>query len=49
MRARADEALSAYICNVAQVRTSLQLACQLVASVETENVISHPAKPGRRR
>jgi len=49
MRARAEEALSAYVGNVAHVRTSLELACQLVASVESEHVISSPAKPGRRR
>lgn len=48
-RKRAEEALAAYVGNVAGVRTSLDRACKLVADVEANRRGRAPARPGRRR
>ena len=49
LRRRAEEALAAYVGNVAGVRVSLDLACKLIADVEANKRGGAPAKPGRRR
>jgi hypothetical protein len=49
LRKRAEEALAAYVGNIAGVRVSLDLACQLIAEVEAGKRGRAPAKPGRRR
>jgi hypothetical protein len=49
LRRRAEEALAAYVGNVAGVRVSLDLACKLIADVEARKRGRAPVKPGRRR
>jgi hypothetical protein len=49
LRSRAEEALAAYVGNVAGLRVSLDLACKLVAEVESSRRGRVPARPGRRR
>lgn len=49
LRSRAEEALAAYVGNVAGVRVSLDLACKLIADVEAARRARTRAKPGRRR
>lgn len=47
VRARAEEALKGYVGNARRVRTSLEIACQLIASVEAEAPRRQPPKPRR--
>jgi len=47
LRRRAEEALAAYVGNTADVRVSLDLACKLIADIESSR--RAPARPGRRR
>lgn len=49
LRRRAEEALAAYVGNTADVRVSLELACKLVAGIESGRRGQVAAKPGRRR
>ena len=49
VRERAEEALIAYIGNKARLRTSLELACQLIASAGSEHPTRTVARPGRKR
>jgi len=49
LRRRAEEALAAYVGNVAGVRVSLDLACKLIAEIEGSKRRQAPARPGRRR
>lgn len=49
LRRRANEALAAYVGNIAGVRTSLELACKRIDNIEAARNARGPAKPGRRR
>jgi hypothetical protein len=49
LRRRAEEALAAYVGNVAGVRLSLDLACKLVADAAASRRGQAPPKPGRHR